>query len=239
MFLDLVLAQQIADVAEGEHRGYEELPGGVVHRRKIVLVKGGFCAVVDDLVGSGEHRLDVRFQLAPMPLTIGGDGWATAGEADGPRLFVRAFSTTPIEVNLAEGAADPHRGWVSGDYGRLTAIPGRPPDLIAKKGKPPWSEALVLTDDIQAFLICHPPGQPNDTHYHHHDEWWVVLRGEIDWYIEGQAAPIHARAGDFVFGPKHLWHHLEPVGHEPSVRIAINARGEFHRYDRPGCKPLG
>jgi len=97
----------------------------------------------------------------------------------------------------------------------------------------------VLTDDIQAFLICHPPGQPNDTHYHHHDEWWVVLRGEIDWYIEGQAAPIHARAGDFVFGPKHLWHHLEPVGHEPSVRIAINARGEFHRYDRPGCKPLG
>jgi hypothetical protein len=41
-----------------------------------------------------------------------------------------------------------------------------------------------------------------------------------------------------VFGPKHLWHHLEPVGTEPSIRIAINARGEFHRYDRPGCKPL-
>jgi mannose-6-phosphate isomerase-like protein (cupin superfamily) len=97
---------------------------------------------------------------------------------------------------------------------------------------------VVLTDDIQAFLICHPPGQPNDTHYHHHDEWWVVLQGEIDWYIEGQTAPIHARAGDFVFGPKHLWHHLEPVGTQPSVRVAINARGEFHRYDRPGCKPL-
>ena len=71
----------------------------------------------------------------------------------------------------------------------------------------------MLTDDIQAFLICHPPGQPNDTHYHHHDEWWIVLQGEIDWYIEGETAPIHARAGDFVFGPKHLWHHLEPVRH--------------------------
>ena len=45
-------------------------------------------------------------------------------------------------------------------------------------------------------------------------------------------------AGDFVFGPKHLWHHLEPVGTTPSIRVAINARGEFHRYDRPGCKPL-
>ena len=84
----------------------------------------------------------------------------------------------------------------------------------------------------------HPPGQPNDTHYHLHDEWWVVLAGEIDWYIEDEPKPIRGRAGDFVFGPKNRWHHLEPVGTEPSIRIAINARGEFHRYDRPGCKPL-
>jgi quercetin dioxygenase-like cupin family protein len=107
-----------------------------------------------------------------------------------------------------------------------------------EKGVPPWSEALVLTDDIQAFLIGHAPGQPNDTHYHLHDEWWVVLQGEIDWYIEGEAETIHARAGDFVFGSKNRWHHIEPVGHELTIRIAINARGEFHRYDRPGCKPL-
>jgi mannose-6-phosphate isomerase-like protein (cupin superfamily) len=110
--------------------------------------------------------------------------------------------------------------------------------IKATHGAPPWSEALVLTDDIQAFLICHPPGQLNDTHYHHHDEWWIVVQGEIDWYIEGAPGPIHARAGDFVFGPKHRWHHIEPVGRELTIRIAINARGEFHRYDRPGCKPL-
>ena len=111
-------------------------------------------------------------------------------------------------------------------------------DLKAKKGEPPWSEPVVLTDDIQAFIICHPPGQPNDTHYHLHDEWWIVLQGEIDWYIEDEPAPIHARAGDFILGPKSRWHHIEPVGSEPTIRIAINARGEFHRYDRPGCKPL-
>jgi quercetin dioxygenase-like cupin family protein len=110
--------------------------------------------------------------------------------------------------------------------------------IRAEKGVPPWSEALVLTDDIQAFLIGHAPGQPNDTHYHLHDEWWVVVQGEIDWYIEGEAETIHARAGDFVFGPKNRWHHIEPVGHELTIRIAINARGELHRYDRPGCKPL-
>ena len=121
------------------------------------------------------------------------------------------------------------------EIGKLQA---RLDDLIARHGAPPWSEAVVLTDDIQAFLICHAPGHPNDTHYHLHDEWWVVLRGEIDWYIEDEPAPIRARAGDFVLGPKNRWHHIEPVGTEPSIRIAINARGEFHRYDRPGCKQL-
>jgi hypothetical protein len=113
----------VLDVAQGEHRAYEELPGAVVHRRKVVLVKGGFCAVVDDLLGSGEHRLDVRFQFAPMPVDIGRDGWVTAGEADGARLFVRAFSSGPIEAAVVEGLADPHRGWVSADYGRLAPAP--------------------------------------------------------------------------------------------------------------------
>ena len=110
-------------------------------------------------------------------------------------------------------------------------------ELKAKKGESPWAEPLVLTDYVQATIICHAPGHPNDTHYHLHDEWWVV-QGEIDWYIEGEPRPIHAKARDFVLGPKNRWYHLEPVGAGPSIRIAINARGEFHRYDRPGCKPL-
>ena len=132
------------------------------------------------------------------------------------------------------------------DIGKLRA---RVDELRAHKGPPPWSDTLVMTDDIQAFIICHPPGHLNDTHYHLHDEWWIVLQGEIDWYVEDEPGPIHARAGDFVLGPKNRWHHLEPVGTEPTIRVAINARGEFHflnlapgtyshRYDRPGCKPL-
>src|SRR5215831_17022060 len=72
------------------------------------------------------------------------------------------------------------------EIGKLHA---RVSELKATKGAPPWSEAVVLTDDIQAFIICHLPGQPNDTHYHLHDEWWVVLQGEINWYIEDEPSP--------------------------------------------------
>jgi hypothetical protein len=32
----------------------------------------------------------------------------------------------------------------------LGSLQSRPPDLIARKGPPSWSEAVVLTDDIQA-----------------------------------------------------------------------------------------
>ena len=49
------------------------------------------------------------------------------------------------------------------------------------KGTPPWTEKVVVNDQIVGTLICQPPGHPNDRHYHLADEWWVVLEGEIDW----------------------------------------------------------
>ncbi len=118
----------------------------------------------------------------------------------------------------------------------METLTARLEEIKARHGAPPWSEPLFMSDDMQAFVICQAPGHQNDTHYHEHDEWWVVMRGEINWHIEGQAEPIRARAGDFVLCPKFHNHHLEPVGREPSVRVAINTRGEFHRYDRPGCR---
>ena len=117
------------------------------------------------------------------------------------------------------------------------ALHARLDELLAgRDNTTPWSEPLILSDDIQAFVIVHPPGTPNDTHYHEHDEWWVIRRGEITWHIAGAAEPIRARAGDFVLCPKFHNHHLEPVGSELTVRIGINTRGEFHRYDRDGCR---
>jgi mannose-6-phosphate isomerase-like protein (cupin superfamily) len=120
----------------------------------------------------------------------------------------------------------------------VSKLHSRLDDILASHtNDKPWAETLILSDDIQAFVIVHPPGTPNDTHYHEHDEWWVVMRGEINWHIEGQSEPIRARIGDFVLCPKFHNHHLEPVGNELTVRIGINTRGEFHRYDRPGCRP--
>lgn len=111
-------------------------------------------------------------------------------------------------------------------------------EIKARKGAAPWGEPLFVSDDMQAYIICQMPGHPNDTHYHEHDEWWIIVEGEIAWHYEFDDTPHIVRAGDVIWAPKGQWHHIEVVGDQPSIRIAIGAKGEFHRYDRPGCKPL-
>jgi len=111
-------------------------------------------------------------------------------------------------------------------------------DIKRAKGAPPWSEKIVVNDQIVSTLICQPPGHPNDRHYHLVDEWWLVVEGEIDWEIEGQAEPVRARAGDFVFVPANHFHHIRPKGESPTIRLAITPPGEFHRHERePGTGP--
>lgn len=106
------------DFAEGEHRAYEDLAGSVIHRRGVILTRApGYCVVVDDLTGAGEHRVDLRFQLAPMPVAIIGDQWVRAGTPGAGGLLIRAFSTVALKVTVAEGDLEPRQGWVAPVYG--------------------------------------------------------------------------------------------------------------------------
>jgi quercetin dioxygenase-like cupin family protein len=105
-------------------------------------------------------------------------------------------------------------------------------DVKSRHGQSPWNDCVVSTDEMQGILICQPPGQPNDKHYHHHDEWWVVMEGEIHWEIEGQSEIVKAKAGDFVFVPKEHYHHIHVKGDKPAIRLAISVAGESHLHDK-------
>jgi mannose-6-phosphate isomerase-like protein (cupin superfamily) len=111
-------------------------------------------------------------------------------------------------------------------------------EIKRARGAPPWSEKIVVNDQLVGTVICQPPGHPNDRHYHLVDEWWFVVEGEIDWEIEGQTEPVRARAGDFVFVPARHFHHIRPRGSQPTIRLAVTPPGEFHRLERaPGEGP--
>jgi heparinase II/III-like protein len=111
------------DIAVGEHHAYGRLADPVTHRRKVILDHGRECVVVDDLDGRAEHRVDLRFQFAPMSLTIDPSLWVRAVKTPTAGLFIHAFASVPLKASVLEGELDPRQGWLSADYGRHAPAP--------------------------------------------------------------------------------------------------------------------
>jgi hypothetical protein len=111
------------DSAIAEHRAYGRLADPVAHRRTVHYVKPRYCLIVDDLEGAQEHRVSLRFQLAPMSVTLDPSGWVRAGRGSTSGLLIHAFATSPLKTAILEGESDPKHGWVSSDYGRHEAAP--------------------------------------------------------------------------------------------------------------------
>jgi hypothetical protein len=76
-------------------------------------VKPRYWLVVDDLEGAAEHRLDLRFQFAPMEVTLDPALWIQARRRKG-----RASSEpSPASRAAAVRGSRPYQGWVSPDMG--------------------------------------------------------------------------------------------------------------------------
>jgi hypothetical protein len=100
------------DVAEAEHDAYAP----VVHRRRVLFDRSSLLWVVEDeLDGEGEHRVDLRFQLAPLRAELV-DGWCRVRGNGGHGLLLHTFSEAPLASELSQG-------WVSPDYGRRVPAP--------------------------------------------------------------------------------------------------------------------
>ncbi len=103
----------------------------------------------------------------------------------------------------------------------LNRLQNRVSKVVSARGDPPWVERLVVNEQVAANLICAGPGSSSRRHYHpDHDEFWVVMQGELIWEIEGEE-PIHAETGDIVRVPKGKAHNIRTVGDGPSLRLAI------------------
>ncbi len=104
--------------------------------------------------------------------------------------------------------------------------------LKSSHRRPPWIERVVLTEGFHITVICQNPGAPTDRHRHEFEEAWYIVEGEIDWFFEGSADPLHSRAGDFVFAPRERYHQLQVVGAETSLRIAMGTPNDVHIGER-------
>jgi hypothetical protein len=113
-----------ADFADGTHDAYGRLADPVAHRRRVLFAKAqGYWVIVDDLIGASGHRLDLRFQFAPLPVLALPDGWVRAVGARGRGLLLQTFAARPFQTRILGGAEAPFEGWVSPDYGQREPAP--------------------------------------------------------------------------------------------------------------------
>jgi hypothetical protein len=108
--------------ADAEHGAYLRLPDPVVHRRRVLFLKPRFIVIVDDLEGKAEHRIDNRFQFAPLRAERR-NGWLRATGPRGSGLLMRSFANVELTTRIAEGSEIPAQGWVSPDYGQRRPAP--------------------------------------------------------------------------------------------------------------------
>jgi hypothetical protein len=111
------------DVADAEHDAYARLADPVTHRRRVLWIKPRYWVIVDDLTGAASHEIELRFQLAPIDVTMDRTPWARTRGAAGSGLFIRPFATTSLTTEVITGSTTPMAGWVSRDYGQREPAP--------------------------------------------------------------------------------------------------------------------
>ena len=113
----------------------------------------------------------------------------------------------------------PNRIWTPLDY------------MIERHGvDEPWAEQVLLDQRNRANMIHQLPGQSNRPHWHPDmDEWWVVLKGELEWRV-GNKQPFRACRGDFVFVEAGYSHEIVTVGSESSIRLAVTSPDVVHHF---------
>ncbi|MBI4526170.1 MAG: alginate lyase family protein [Deltaproteobacteria bacterium] len=111
------------DFADAEHDAYHYLPDPVTHRRRVAFIKPRYWIVLDDLEGKAEHRVELRFQFAPVEVILNSENWARASGSRGRGVWIKSFATVPVQARLCKGDRAPISGWISPAYGQREAAP--------------------------------------------------------------------------------------------------------------------
>jgi hypothetical protein len=140
------------DFVDAEHDAFRAGTDAIVHRRRVLFVKPRYWIVVDDLIGTSQHQINLTFQFAPMQVTLGPNRWARAQSPSGRVLWVGPFTSAALRTTLKSGEVHPIRGWISQDYGERQPAPTLTYSATAAL---PWRILTLLLPDGQG--LSSPP----------------------------------------------------------------------------------
>jgi mannose-6-phosphate isomerase-like protein (cupin superfamily) len=142
--------------------------------------------------------------------------------------------TTPAEPVTALNITDIVRGPIaprSVNAGPPNMLHTRIGEVVARMGPPPWSVRLIQDERNLVTLIANGPGTGNRPHWHKDfDEWWLILAGHLQWELTGGTV-IHAVKDDLVWVPRGTVHHIQNVGDDLSLRMAVAMPPAVHYYE--------
>ena len=93
-----------------------------------------------------------------------------------------------------------------------------------------WSYTVINSKSNRATLIAQMPGEGNRLHYHSDwDEWWYILKGEWEWFVEGDTLTV--REGDIVFIERNKKHKITAIGGNQAIRLAVSRDDVDHIYE--------
>ena len=99
-------------------------------------------------------------------------------------------------------------------------------DDFKKSNKNSWAKRIIDTSNSGFFQIAtyvsQKKGGSNRKHYHPDtDEWWVVLKGKVEFEIGDNGKKYNGNPGDVIFCKKGIPHSITTVSDEPSVRLSV------------------
>jgi len=103
--------------------------------------------------------------------------------------------------------------------------------LIEKHGrKKSWSHTVINSPSNSATLIAQLPGEGNRMHYHHDwDEWWYIIEGKWEWFVEGEKKEINE--GEIIYIERNRKHKITAIGNKMAIRLAVSRYDVDHVYD--------
>ena len=102
--------------------------------------------------------------------------------------------------------------------------------LIEKYGrKKSWSHTVINSPSNSATLIAQLPGEGNRMHYHHDwDEWWYIIEGKWEWFVEGEKKEINK--GEIIYIERNRKHKITAIGNKMAIRLAVSRYDVDHVY---------